>query len=519
MGKTSAEGVIGRRVLRRRLVAGAAAALLVAGVMMAPASPAASAPTDNADALQARVRSELSVFTGWLQANGVQGYIGEVGWPNNADTAAWNALATSWYADAAAAGLWTTAWSAGEWWGCGYKLSVYVWSTCSTMDGSLSVARSQAAVIEAQAGADRRGVNMSGGDFGTPGPLDPTSTFSNANPGTYDSAYHFDTQQSFSYVASRGINLVRVPVRWERVQPVLGGALNAAEVQRIADAVARAGAAGMRVIIDIHNYGAYWLSDGTQGVRRPIGSAEVTVAHFASLWRNLSTAFKANAGVAGYGLMNEPVGMAGPAAWEQASQAAVTAIRQNADSKLVLVAGYNWSGAQQWTNQHPRAWITDANIRYEAHHYWDRDNSGAYVNSYAAEVADAQARGYVASPSTTTTAGPTTTTIAPTTTTVPPAGVDTTAPSTPQNVYALASGGKVKVSWKASTDTGSGVAGYEVYRGPSRSGPFVKVATVTGAGYMDSSVLRRTQYAYYVVAVDGAGNRSPASGVAVVYVT
>mgnify|MGYP006160367815 CR=1 FL=1 len=158
-------------------------------------------------------------------------------------------------------------------------------------------------------------------------------------------------------------------------------------------------AAGMRVILDIHNYGAYWLSDGAQGVRRPIGSAEVTVSHFASLWANMSTAFRANAGVAGYGLMNEPVGMAGPVAWEQASQAAVTAIRQNADAKLVLVPGYNWSGAQQWTSQHARAWISDpyANVRYEAHHYFDRDNSGAYLNSYAAEVANAVERGYVAS--------------------------------------------------------------------------------------------------------------------------
>ena len=394
----SPTGVNGRRIFRRRLVAGAAAAVMAAGMAMTPASPAGGATTDNADALQARVRSELAVFTGWLQANGAQGYIGEVGWPNNADTASWNALATKWYADAAAAGLWTTAWSAGEWWGCAYKLSVYVWSTCSTMDGSLNATRSQAAVIEAQA-ADRRGVNMSGGDFGTPGPLDVTSAFSNANPGTYNSAYHFDTQQSFSYVASRGINLVRLPLRWERVQPTLGGPLNAAEVQRIADAVARATAAGMRVILDIHNYGAYWLSDGAQGVRRPIGSAEVTVAHFASLWRNLSTAFKANAGVAGYGLMNEPVGMAGPAAWEQASQAAVTAIRDTGDSKLVLVPGYNWSGAQQWASQHPRAWISApyAHIRYEAHHYWDRNNSAAYLSSYAAEVADAEARGYVAS--------------------------------------------------------------------------------------------------------------------------
>src|SRR5687767_215501 len=234
---------------RRRLIAAAVVVLLTMGVV-SPAGPAAAQTAGSADALQARVRAELAVFTGWLQTNGAKGYIGEVGWPNNTDTAAWNALATKWYADAAAAGLWTTAWSAGEWWGCGYKLSVYSWSTCATMDGSLSVARSSASVIEAQASIDRRGINMSGGDFGTPGPLEATSTFSNANPGSYNSAYHFDTQQSFSYVASRGINVVRLPVRWERVQPVLGGALNAAEVQRITDAVARASAAGMRVILD-----------------------------------------------------------------------------------------------------------------------------------------------------------------------------------------------------------------------------------------------------------------------------
>jgi hypothetical protein len=498
----------GRTHGRRALVV-VGVVLLAAGLVI-PATPAAGQTTGNADALQARVRAELAVFTGWLQSNGAKGYIGEVGWPNNTDTAAWNALATKWYADAAAAGLWTTAWSAGEWWGCGYKLSVYAWSTCATMDGNLSVARSQAPVIEGQASIDRRGINMSGGDFGTPGPLEATSTFSNANPGTYNSAYHYDTLQSFGYVASRGMSLVRLPVRWERVQPVLGGQLNAAEVQRITDAIGRAHAHGLRVILDIHNYGAYWLSNGIQGVRRAIGSAEVTVTHFASLWRLLSNSFRATPGLVGYGLMNEPVGMASPFVWEQASQAAVTAIRQNGDTKLVLVPGYNWSGAQQWTRQHARPWISDpaANVRYEAHHYWDRDSSGAYVNSYAAEVTDAQARGYSASALITTT------------TTTRVATADTAAPSIPQQVYALASAGRVTVSWKASIDAGgSGLAGYEVFRGSSRSGPFTKIATVTSVGYVDSAVALRTSYAYYVRAYDKAGNRSANSSVAVVYVT
>jgi chitodextrinase len=108
--------------------------------------------------------------------------------------------------------------------------------------------------------------------------------------------------------------------------------------------------------------------------------------------------------------------------------------------------------------------------------------------------------------------------VAPTTTTT--VTVDRTAPTTPVGVLALPNAGKVSVSWKPSVDSGgSGLAGYEVYRGPSRSGPFVKVATVTGTGFVDMSVVPRTQYAYYVKAYDRAGNVSAGSGTAVVYVT
>jgi hypothetical protein len=41
------------------------------------------------------------------------------------------------------------------------------------------------------------------------------------------------------------------------------------------------------------------------------------------------------------------------------------------------------------------AWVSDPadSIRYEAHHYWDGDNSGRYRRSYAEEVADARSRG------------------------------------------------------------------------------------------------------------------------------
>jgi len=248
-------------------------------------------------------------------------------------------------------------------------------------------------------------VNVAGAEFGAP-QIEPTSSFSNRGSGTYDTAYHYDTEATFDYLAGRGVRLVRLPVRWERLQRAPFAPLDATEVARLRAALFRAGQAGLSVVVDVHNFGGYYLSDGTQGVRRAIGSPELPVTAFADLWSRLSASIADVASVAGYGLMNEPVnlpsldGRAPARTWERASQAAVDAVRARGDRHLVLVPGYEWSGAQRWTQQHPVPWVDDpaGNIRYEAHHYWDADSSGRYRSSYAEEVADARSRGYVDAP-------------------------------------------------------------------------------------------------------------------------
>src|SRR5690606_40639854 len=74
---------------------------------------------------------------------------------------------------------------------------------------------------------------------------------------------------SFPTRRSSDLALVRIPFRWERVQRNPGQALDATELQRLQDAVTRARNAGLKVIIDMHNYGAYYLCDSSQnkGVR------------------------------------------------------------------------------------------------------------------------------------------------------------------------------------------------------------------------------------------------------------
>lgn len=367
-------------------------------------SPSAggAAATSGADALQRRVLAELAVFTDWLRRYHVRGYIGEVGWPDDSrgDAARWNALAERWYRAADRAGLPVTAWATGEWWGTGYPLAVY---EDRTPPPGVDSADTQAAVIEDHPSTRRylRGVNVAGGEFGAP-TVDPTSGFSNENPGTYDQAYHYDGQATFNFLAARGIRLVRIPFRWERLQPALGRPLDGAELNRLRGVVHRAHRAGLRVVIDMHNYGGYYLSDGSQGVRRTIGSAQCPFGDFGDVWRRISLAFRDNAAVVGYDLMNEPAelrpvaGMAPAQVWRRASQAAVSAIRSTGDRTTILVAGYEWSGVQRWARWNPRPWIVDPvhHVRYEAHQYWDPDNSGIYAVGYAADVADARARGY-----------------------------------------------------------------------------------------------------------------------------
>lgn len=502
-----------------RLLGSLIGALMISAMLtMIPAPGAAAETTGNTDALQARVRAELAVFTDWLQVNGARGYVGEVGWPNNVGTEKWNALARTWYNDAVRAGLWSSAWATGEWWGTNYNLSNYVWATTN---GPLGATRPPAQVIEEQNLPEHRSVTLSGAEFGPIGiGLMPTSTLSNANPGTYGRDYHYDSQDSFHYLASRGITTIRLAFRWERIQPVLGGALDATELQRLTDAVAKARAAGLKVILDVHNYGAYWLSDGTQGVRRALGSAQLPQRHFTDLWSRLSAQFRDNPGVLAYGLMNEPVGMAAANGfsaaqlWEQASQAALNSIRANGDTKLVMVPGYQWSGVKQWATQHPRGWITDpaSGFRYEAHHYWDGDNSGTYTRSYQDEVAAAEAAGYRASPisTTTTSTSASSTTTSPSSTTI----ADTTPPTAPTSLIASAGKRKASLSWTGSSDSGpSGLAGYEVYRSSSATGVFALVASTKDTSYTDTSLIRSRTYWYYVRALDRAGNASTGSNV------
>jgi lysophospholipase L1-like esterase len=81
-----------------------------------------------------------------------------------------------------------------------------------------------------------------------------------------------------------------------------------------------------------------------------------------------------------------------------------------------------------------------------------------------------------------------------------PAG-DVTAPTMPTDVAATAIGiDQIQLAWSASTDSGTGVVGYRVYR----DGSPTPVGTTTANVFVDSGLDANSQYTYSVSAYDGA---------------
>lgn len=359
--------------------------------------------------VQMRALSELQVFTRWLADNHVRGYIGEVGWPNNArgDAQRWNAVADAWYRQADAANLWVTAWDTHQK-RCDYILAIYKTRVCGVPP--LAIPDTQAATFESHPSTAlyERGINVMGAAEHAPFQGEPTSSFSNRTAGQYGVDYVYDEASTFDFLASRGVHLVRLGFRWERVQPTPDGSFDPVELGRLHEAVQRAGRAGLHVILNPQNFAAYYLYDAQtrRGIRRTIGDADLPDASFLHLWTRLSAEFRDDSTVFGYGLMNEPQqmparsGMTAAQTWEAESEEVLLAIRAAGDRKLVLVPGYNGSAAKRWTTTHPRAWITDPvdNYRYEAHQYFDSTGWGTYEASFDAEVADASARGFGRNP-------------------------------------------------------------------------------------------------------------------------
>jgi len=234
-----------------------------------------------------------------------------------------------------------------------------------------------------------RGVNVSQAEWGDP--LNP-------QPGAGN--YTYATAPTFDYFAARGLPFIRLIVKWERLQPSLGAALDPTQLQMLQQDIAYAQAASAVVSLCPHNEARYATLESQVAnydsdaciIDNPCPGSPVlvTTADFVNFWVAMSNVFKDDPTVVAYDLTNEPHDM-GVASWSQIAQAAVTAIRTNGDNKTIMIEGNGWANATYWVtnNNNGTPFIIDPanNYYYEAHEYFDSDYSGTYAETYAQELA------------------------------------------------------------------------------------------------------------------------------------
>jgi aryl-phospho-beta-D-glucosidase BglC (GH1 family) len=243
----------------------------------------------------------------------------------------------------------------------------------------------------------RRGINIAGAEYG------PSAAPGNVGRENFE--YTWNNEATYKYFTGKGLDLFRVPIRWERMQPELNGPLDPQYLAGLKRNIAWAKQYGAQIIIDIHNYGAYyrvWFdTPNPQYPTRPVP----TTAHLNDLWVKLSNEFKNEPAVYAYDLMNEPAaplpenggGTAGTTStawknnWKRISQSCLLAIRKNGDAKLIMIEGDAYAAASNWIGHNDAdagGWISDPadNYMYSAHCYFDQSASGTYTNTFDAEI-------------------------------------------------------------------------------------------------------------------------------------
>jgi endoglucanase len=207
------------------------------------------------------------------------------------------------------------------------------------------------------------GVNLAGAEFSG-------TAFWQTNPAVWD------------YYQAKGLTLIRMPVKWERIQPALFGPVTFTQLDQC---IALASARGMKVIIDLHNYAAY----GSGSPTPRLGSTDLPISALVNVWTQIADRYKNNNAVYGYDLMNEPVSIT-IEVWSSAAQQTVDAIRQIDTARFVLVEGLGWSNAKSWrigsTNGTLDIKDPVGRLIYSAHSYWDyKDNIYASPPYYGSD--------------------------------------------------------------------------------------------------------------------------------------
>lgn len=195
--------------------------------------------------------------------------------------------------------------------------------------------------------------------------------FSNKNPD-----YGWPSEKILDYFQAKGFKLIRLPFAWERLQPTLGGELDAAYTANLVKTIRLIGERKMLCLLDLHNYAKYNGKTITQG--------GFTYEQFGDVWDRIAKAcVPVQEHIWGYGLMNEPYIVMDQKIpfW----QAGIDAVRKHDAKRRITV-----SGEALKSDPDPRQFHLKDPARaivYETHFYFDHDNTGKYAKTYEEEIA------------------------------------------------------------------------------------------------------------------------------------
>ena len=207
-------------------------------------------------------------------------------------------------------------------------------------------------------------------------------------PGTYNVNYTYPDKAEIKYFAKKGVTVMSLPFRWERVQKSMFGALDIIELGRMKTFLNDCAANNVMVVMNMHNFARYKMNN----VEHIIGSQEVPVAAFKDFWKKMAFSFKNFGNIYALDIMNEPHDM-GQYSWFTSAQEAIKGIREANRDVYIMVEGESYSNAATWDQVNNQLkYLKDPadNIIYNAHCYFDDDYSGTYAKSYDQTFVNAQ---------------------------------------------------------------------------------------------------------------------------------
>lgn len=270
-------------------------AYIDSGPAIAPLTAASGTAEPGTGVVSASVISGVAPFLDWLGANSVSGAISEFGIPVNGDQDRWGQAAEGWFNMLDDLGIPVLQWTDSG------GFAVFPGMSASSGPSGLD---SSAAPVVRHASRGLRGFMASS----APNTV-PPADFCNVNntPGNLWTP----PVSAYPVIAATGAKIVRINTRWETIQPTLLGALNATEVNRLKAAIAGAHAAGLQVVLDLHNYGEYRVGPSTGVTVHRLGDGTLTQAHLVDVWTRMAMAFNGLAGLHAYEVMNEPYNLSG----------------------------------------------------------------------------------------------------------------------------------------------------------------------------------------------------------------